>query len=140
MLGELKYEGPEDLLSLSPGEFEDLTVELFRLRGHKAKRTGSIGDHGVDVQVCTKDGEKWVVQCKRWRSSVGEPIIRDFYGVVQHEKAYKGVIITTSNFTHQAKQWAKGKPMLLIDGQNFVKYLKQARKLKPEVVSDGVTL
>lgn len=117
-----------DLLELSPREFEDLVVELYTRMGHNAKRTGAIGDHGVDVEVQAANGEKWIVQCKRWRGSVGEPIIRDFYGVMHHEKADKGAIVTTGKFTPQAREWAKGKPLTLLEGDEFLAYLKKVRR------------
>jgi hypothetical protein len=117
----------DDLHKLSPHEFEDMVVEYFQAMGHKAKRTGSIGDHGVDVVIDAKNGEKWIAQCKRWRGNVGESIVRDFYGVIQHEKADKGAIITTGVFSNQAKDWAKGKPILLMEGDEFLGQLKKAR-------------
>jgi hypothetical protein len=118
----------KDLIELSPHEFEDLVVEYFQAMGHKAKRTGSIGDHGVDVVIDAINGEKWIAQCKRWRGNVGESIIRDFYGVVQHEKADKGAIITTGVFSNQARDWARGKPILLMEGDEFLSKLKKVRK------------
>ena len=119
-----------DLLELSPREFEDWIVGIYRALGHRAKRTGSRGDHGVDVVVKTQDGEKWVVQCKRWRGKVGEPVIRDFYGVIHHEKADQGAIVTTGQFTAPARRWAKGKPLFLYDGQALLETFQrvQARK------------
>jgi hypothetical protein len=117
----------EDLLNLSPTEFEKMVVELYTAMGHRAKRTGQAGDHGIDVAVQAKNGEKWVVQCKRWRGSVGEPVIRDFYGAMHHEKADRGAIITTGAFTAQAKARAKGKPITLLEGSKFLEYLKAAR-------------
>jgi len=118
---------PDDLLELSPTEFENLVVELYSAMGHKAHRTGATGDHGIDVIVHANNGEKWVVQCKRWRGSVGEPVIRDFYGVMHHEKADKGTIITTGFFTPQARAWARGKPITLLEGNEFFEHLKKAR-------------
>ena len=117
-----------DLLELDPGEFEDMTAELFRLLGHKAKRTGKSGDHGVDVVVKAKNGQKWIVQCKRWRKSVGESTVRDFYGTMQHEKATQGTIIATSGFSKPALEWAKGKPMHLYSGEDFINLWKRANK------------
>jgi HJR/Mrr/RecB family endonuclease len=119
----------DDLHRLSPTEFENMVVEFYTMMGHKANRTGATGDHGVDVIVQAKNGEKWVVQCKRWRGNVGEPVVRDFYGVMQHEKADKGAIVTTGIFTPQAKEWAKGKPISLVEGDTFLSYLKKARAL-----------
>lgn len=48
---------------------------------------------------------------------VGEPPIRDLYGVVMSENANKGILITTSNFTSSAISFANDKPIELIDGQ-----------------------
>ena len=117
----------EDFLQLPPREFEDMIVELYHRAGHKAKRTGASGDHGVDIVVEAKNGEKWVVQCKRWRGSVGEPIVRDFYGVVQHEKADKGILFTTGRFTSPAQQWVEGKPITLYDGDRLVEIWSRAK-------------
>jgi Restriction endonuclease len=118
----------DDLVELSPGEFEEMAAELYRLMGHRARRTRSICDHGVDVVVNAKNGEKWVVQCKRWRTLAGESIVRDFYGMMQHEKAAQGAIIATSGFTQPAIKWAKGKPLYLYNGNDFLRLMKKAKK------------
>jgi len=111
----------EDLLALSPAEFEAMVAALYQAAGHRARRTGTVGDHGVDVIVDAKNGEHWVVQCKRWRGNVGERIVREFYGVMQHEKAHRGVIVTTGRFTRPAQTWARGKPLALYDGEQFLR-------------------
>jgi restriction system protein len=123
----------ETLLQLTPREFEEMVVDLYEAAGHQAQRTGATGDHGVDVLVQAQNGEKWVVQCKRWRGSVGEPVVRDFYGTIQHEKADKGTLITTGKFTAQAHEWAKGKPISLYDGERFLEVWKQAQAAKSKV-------
>jgi restriction system protein len=120
----------KDLLDLPPGEFEEMTAELYRARGFQANKTGATGDHGVDVVVKSKDGKTMIVQCKRWRKPVGEPIIREFYGTMHHEKAAHGTIIATSGFTPQAIEWAKGKPMSLYDGNKFVEMWQNSKKQK----------
>jgi len=127
----------EDLLNLSPTEYENMVVELYQAYGHQARRTGATGDHGVDVVIQTKNGEKWVVQCKRWRGNVGEPIVRDFYGTMQHEKADKGAVITAGRFTQQAKEWVKGKPIYLYDGAQFIKAWKRAKERKEKAQSSA---
>lgn len=118
-------------MELSPREFEDAIVELYKLAGYDAKRTGSVGDHGVDIVVHTNSGEKWVVQCKRWREgTVGEPTIRDFYGAVEHEKADKGIIFTTGRFSKSARVWAEGKRLVLYDGEKLVELWQRAQRSK----------
>jgi restriction system protein len=114
-----------------------MIVELYHRAGHQAKRTGATGDHGVDVVVEAKNGEKWVVQCKRWKGSVGEPVVRDFYGVVQHEKADKGILFTTGRYSTPAQQWAKGKPIALYDGNKLAELWSRS-KLQPDQTSQVV--
>ena len=118
----------KELLDVSPAEFEDMTAALYNAAGHKAKRSGKSGDHGVDVVIKAKNGEDWIVQCKRWRKPVGEPTIRDFYGTLQHEKAHQGAIIALSGFSRPAKEWAKGKPIMLYDGEDFLKQWHRIEK------------
>ncbi len=124
-----------DLLNLSPTEYENMVMELYQAYGHQAKRTRATGDHGVDVVVQTKSGEKWIVQCKRWRGTVGEPIVRDFFGTMQHEKADKGAVITSGRFTQQAREWVKGKPIYLYDGTQFIKAWQRAKARNEKVQS-----
>lgn len=116
-----KISRPSDLLEISPTGFEEMVASVYRAQGHQVQRTGAVGDHGVDVVVRAKNGEKWIVQCKRWRGTVGERVVREFYGTMQHEKADRGAIVTTGDFTPQAREWAKGKPIYLYNGEDFLR-------------------
>ena len=87
-----------------------------------------MGDHGIDVVVKDKNGLKLVIQCKRWKGKVGEPVIRDLYGAMMHEEADRAALITTGTFTQQAEEWVKGKPILLYDGNSFLKVVKKSQK------------
>lgn len=127
----------EGLLDLSPSDFEEMVAELYREMGHQAKRTGSIGDHGVDVVVKAKNGEKWVIQCKSWRTPAGESIVRDFYGTMQHGKAAQGAIIATGGFSKAAIEWAKGKPLFLYDSNDFLRLWQKVKKQQPQGTQPG---
>ncbi len=118
----------EGLLNLPPGNFEEMVAELYRAMGHQARKTGMIGDHGIDVVVKAKNGEKWVVQCKRWRTPAGESVVRDFYGMMQHEKAAQGAIFATSGFSQAALEWAKGKPLCLYNSNDFQRLWEKVKK------------
>lgn len=107
----------DDFQKLTPEEFEELVTKLFISQGHQAKRVGGQGDHGVDIKVLSKNGEKWIVQCKRWNGSIGEPTVRDLYGVLYHMNADRAALITSGTFTNQARTWAEGKPFDLVDGK-----------------------
>ena len=117
----------QDLLDISPAQFEKMVVELYGIRGYSAKQIGATGDHGVDVVVQTPKGEKWIVRCKKWRGSVGEPVVREFFGTMHHEKADRGILVTTGTFTRQAREWAKGKPLSLVDGKEFLATWKKEK-------------
>lgn len=79
---------------------------------------------------------KYIVQCKRYSGSVGEPIIRDLFGVVMSERANKGILMTTGYFTRSAIAFAKDKQIELIDGA-MLKELLQNNNIS--VKMDGFT-
>lgn len=120
----------EELLALSPEQFEKLVAELFESYGHQTQIAGGTSDHGVDVIVKSAQGEKWVVQCKRYAGSVGEPVVRDLFGTLQHEEAMRAYLVTTGGFTTQAQAWAEGKPIVLYDGESLVKLVRRTVKRK----------
>jgi len=123
----------EDLLALSPEDFEALVAALFRAYGHQAQVSGGTADHGIDVIIQTEEGEKWIVQCKRYKGSVGEPVIRDLYGTMLHEEAQKAYLVTTGSFTSQAVVWAGDKPIILYDGEKLIKLIRRTQKRKPKL-------
>ena len=120
----------EGLLALSPEEFEMLVAELFESYGHQTQIAGGTSDHGVDVIVQSAQGEKWVVQCKRYAGSVGEPVVRDLFGTLQHEEAQRAYLVTTGGLTTQAQAWAEGKPIVLYDGESLIKLIRRTLNRK----------
>lgn len=109
-----------DLQNLSRREFEEMVAELYRTFGHRAKRIRSTREGGVDVVVRTKNGERWFVQCRRGRSLVDEGVVREFYALLQRRRADSGAIVTTGRFAAQTRDWARGKPLYLYDGEEFL--------------------
>jgi restriction system protein len=120
----------DELLALSPDDFEAVVAEVFRSYGHEVKISGGSGDHGVDLYVQTTEGEKWIVQCKRYIGSVGEPVVRDLYGTMLHEEAQQAYLITTGSFTQQARTWVSGKPIVLYNGENLIKLIRRTQSAK----------
>ena len=112
-----------------PGmEFEYSVLTLLKRMGFDAKQTKTSGDGGIDVvafSVQPMIKGKYVIQCKDWSSPVGEPTLRDLYGVVHSERANKGILITTSSFTANAIRFAQDKPIELIDGMEYAALLEQ---------------
>lgn len=116
-----------DMQILSPSEFEKLVARTYREQGHSVEMVGATGDHGIDLIVHTNKGETWLVQCKKYRGKVGEPVVRDFYGVLRASNADAGAIVTTGLITPQARLWAEGKPIFLYDGRAFLKIIENTR-------------
>jgi Holliday junction resolvasome RuvABC ATP-dependent DNA helicase subunit len=115
----------KSLDSLSGIEFEEFVTKLLRVMGFRTQITKASGDGGVDiVAVLDKPiiGGRYLLQCKRLASDslVGAPTIREFYGAVKADrKASKGILVTTSGFTIQAKEFAGEVGIELIDGQQL---------------------
>lgn len=110
----------DQLYALSPKAFEHYVASLFRRKGYRVVVRGRSGDHGVDLELTGRDGRRAVVQCKRYRDTVGEKIVRDLYGTLLHEGASHAFLVTTADISDAAEEWASGKPITLIDGPTLV--------------------
>lgn len=107
---------------LSGLDFEELCKTLLQRLGFQVETTKQSGDGGIDlIAYCNRPmlKGKHIVQCKRYAGGVGEPIVRDLYGVVMAERANKGILITTGYFTLSAAKFASDKNLELIDGEQL---------------------
>ena len=118
----------QDLKKLDPGYFEELVAVTYRALGFWVKRVGKSGDHGVDLEMRSANGKRWIVQCKRYRDSVGESTIRELYGTLIHEQAHRAVLVTSAEITPPAEKWARNKPIDLVDGQGLLNLMEKARQ------------
>jgi len=117
-----------DIDKLSGIEFENVCQVLVEKMGFSTKTTKASGDGGIDLIAFNHQpllSGKYIIQCKRYAGSVGEPIIRDLYGVVMSERANKGILMTTGHFTKSAISFAAGKPLELIDGPALKSLMNQ---------------
>ena len=112
-----------DFSKINGFEFEEYIATLFTNKGFQVQRTNYAHDGGIDLIAVYNEPlfcGKYIVQCKKYEDTlVGQPVIRDLYGVVMSENANKGILITTSDFTEEARSFAKNKNLELIDGNNF---------------------
>ena len=65
------------------------------------------------------------IQAKRWADTVGRPEIQKFVGALQGKRARKGVFITTSTFSGEAKRYVESidPKVILIDGRTLAEYM-----------------
>jgi restriction system protein len=116
---------PSVLNGMTWQEFEMLVGEAFRRKGYTVNETGGGGaDGGVDL-VLRKGGEKFLVQCKQWKAyKVGVTTIRELYGVMAAGGAAGGFVVTSGVFTQEAKTFAEGRNIDLIDGAELTAMIK----------------
>lgn len=98
-------------------EFELLVGEAFRRKGFSVTERGGSGpDGGVDLELHLGT-DKYLVQCKHWKAlKVGVTVIREFFGVMAAEGAAGGFIVTSGTYTEDAKTFAQGRNIQLVDG------------------------
>ncbi|CAN5818190.1 restriction endonuclease [soil metagenome] len=120
----------EVVQSMSPTSFEKLCQRVLRESGFtQVEITGRSGDGGIDgigvLRIALLSFQVFF-QCKRYKGSVGAPVIRDFRGAMVG-RTDKGLLMTTGSFTPDAKREATrdGAPVLdLIDGDSLCTILK----------------
>lgn len=119
-------------------EFELLVGEGFRQQGYAVSETGGAGpDGGIDL-VLAKSGEKFLVQCKQWKAfKVGVTVVRELYGVMAARGAAGGFVVTSGRFTEEAKAFASGRNICLIDGPALLRLIRRGRPVSPPVPELG---
>ena len=121
-----------NLAAMEWEDFEHLIRELFEKEflsgGGEVKVTQASRDGGVDAIAFDPDpirGGKIVIQAKRYTNVVGVAAVRDLYGTVLNEGATKGILITTASYGSDAYEFAKNKPLTLLNGSNLLHMLEK---------------
>jgi len=123
------------LQKISWQEFEELVGEAYRRKGYAVTECGGGGpDGGVDLEL-RRGGEILLVQCKHYRmTKVGVKVVRELYGVVAAENATGGIVISSGTFTQEAYDFAKGKPIELLNGSKLLGLIGEVQALPRKVV------
>jgi restriction system protein len=121
------------LKSASPEFFERIVVELLVKMGYGGTRKdageaiGRSGDEGIDgiIKEDRLGLDVIYIQAKRWEQTVGRPEIQKFAGALQGFRAKKGVFITTSDFSNEAKHYADkiDSKIVLLDGEQVAELM-----------------
>ena len=98
-------------------------------RRDAARAVGKSGDEGIDG-IIDEDRlglDTIYIQAKKWKddTSIGRPEIQKFVGALQGQRARKGIFITTSHFTKNAREYVKNidTKVVLIDGQRLTELM-----------------
>ena len=116
-----------------PEFFERLVLDLLLKMGYgdfrddAARHAGRSGDGGIDGLI-NEDPlglDVVCVQAKRWENPVGRPTVQAFAGSLEGVRARKGVLMTTSSFTVDAKAYVQQieKRIVLMDGERLAELL-----------------
>ncbi len=123
----------ERVRQASPKFFEELVVELLVAMGYGGSHedassvVGQSGDEGIDgiIKEDRLGLDTIYIQAKRWKDSIGRPEIQRFAGALQGQRARKGVFLTTSSFTADARSYATNlqTTIVLIDGAQLAQLM-----------------
>ena len=134
-------DGQNDLTSIRAlpwGRVETLVAEVYRRQGYAVH--GKIAD-GPDGGVCLtleKDGNLVLVQCKQWKAfKVRVNVVREMYGVMTARHAHGAIVITSGRFTQEAKNFASGKPIDLIEGRHLAELVRSVQPI-PSPLPDSL--
>jgi restriction system protein len=104
----------DNLATMDWEDFEHLVRELFAKvfggDGQEVRVTQASRDRGVDAVAFDPDpirGGKFVIQAKRHNNVVPVSAVRDLYGTMIAEGAVKGILVTTSYYGNDSREFAK---------------------------------
>jgi restriction system protein len=146
--GELAEELLERVKACSARFFEILVVDLLVAMGYGGSRkdagqaVGQSGDDGIDgiIKEDKLGLDAVYIQAKRWQASVGRPVVQAFAGSLEGQRARKGVLITTSQFSRDAIEYVTRieKKIVLIDGEQLAQLMIEHGIGVSEVVNYSV--
>ena len=116
-----------------PKFFEKLVVDLLVSMGYGGSRkdagqaVGQSGDDGIDgiIKEDKLGLDVVYLQAKRWEATVGRPVVQAFAGSLEGQRARKGVLITTSQFSQEAKEYVSRieKKIILIGAEELAQLM-----------------
>jgi restriction system protein len=131
--GTLAEELLDRVKKCPPKFFEKLVVDLLVSMGYGGSRkdagqaVGQSGDDGIDgiIKEDKLGLDVVYLQAKRWEATVGRPVVQAFAGSLEGQRARKGVLITTSQFSQEAKDYVSRieKKIILIGGQELAQLM-----------------
>lgn len=114
-----------DIDQMTGDEFEEFLTKFFGQRGFSVKRTGGLGDMGCDL-VLSKNGERTIVQAKRWKNWVGVDAVRAVVAAKAYYHADATMVITNSTFTDNAIILGRANGVAMWDRQRLASEFRRS--------------
>lgn len=105
-------ENYDDIYDISGFDFEILMLEAYRRKKYNVEHTKMTRDGGKDIII--KQNDIWgktisYVQCKNRRGKIGVSCVKEFHSTIVNDKINRGIIVSTSGFTHDAEKYIEKK-------------------------------
>ena len=119
----------EKINSNTPSFFESLVLELVSKMGYGVDShvVGRTGDGGIDgiIREDKLGFDEIYLQAKRWKGTVPIHHVRDFAGALMAKKSTKGIFITSSDFSEDARDFVGdiNSKIILINGEDLARYM-----------------
>ena len=127
----------ETIVKMDPSDFETLVLKLLAALGYGGGNFQSMQgvprgpDGGIDGRI-NEDQlglDQIYIQAKRYtENSIGRPTVQSFIGAMTGGGCRKGVFVTSSTFTAEAKAYAndlRDMKLVLIDGKQLAELMIQ---------------
>jgi restriction system protein len=119
-------------------EFEKMMLDLFAREFGQVEPgltiIQSAQESGLEALGLDPDpvrGGKIVFVARRSTKPVAVSAVKEIFGSVIHEGALKGILATTADFTPEAYEFARNKPITLLNGSNLLTlFEKHGQKLR----------
>jgi DNA-directed RNA polymerase subunit RPC12/RpoP len=110
--------------SISHADFLRLTLKAFARQGYKVERISAAGADGV---LIGKNGARIGILCKKYSGAfIGRPVLQQFYGAMIRLRCTEGYLITTTDCSPEACDFAAGKGIVLYNSKRTTELLRSA--------------
>jgi restriction system protein len=118
-------------------QFEKLIAHLYTSQGYVVTRKGGANpDGGIDL-ILEKDGERIAVQCKHWKAwKVGVAKLRELLGALSDTGISKGIIVTVSGYTIDAKDFANRNKIEIVDSEQIYSMVASAGGMENSTIRE----
>ena len=113
---------------MSGKDFEDLLYRLFTSMDYVVDKIGGVGDQGGDLVATNSNGQRILIQAKRYSNNVGNEAVQQVSAAKNYHNCNRAMVVTSSGFTKEAIDLAKATGVELIDGGQLRSWLENFLK------------
>ena len=117
--------------------FEKFVAAIYEAMGYEVTITKASGDQGADL-ILTKDGQKKVVQTKRYENDVSNKAVQEVISAKEYYDADYGIVVSTSGFQPSAIELAERAHIELIDSAKL-KTMIEVYDITPQKTSKPIS-